>query len=213
MHRVGRTGRAGQSGLALTLFTPQDHDFQEELQQALAAQQQQYVAAGAAAAAGAGDVDDSSSSDDGSDDEDGGAGGRAAKRRAADGQVGLGYALLFAHAPVLCTAVSSLRVLCVTCYCLTVAPHGACVVSSRCMCGCFSRCGQPRALGWCHVDSSQWLFERCNGREEAAKRRRQGIWEQSIQLRSHLKTCWPFAALLYVDNIFAMLRTASSQLQ
>ena len=31
VHRVGRTGRAGQSGVALTLFTPQDADLQTQL--------------------------------------------------------------------------------------------------------------------------------------------------------------------------------------
>ena len=31
VHRVGRTGRAGQSGVALTLFTAQDTDLQTQL--------------------------------------------------------------------------------------------------------------------------------------------------------------------------------------
>jgi hypothetical protein len=87
VHRVGRTGRAGQSGIALTLFTPQDDEFREQLQQALQAQQQS--AAAAAGGAGADNGSSSSSDDDSSDsDEEGGDGGRGSKRRAAqDGQV------------------------------------------------------------------------------------------------------------------------------
>jgi superfamily II DNA/RNA helicase len=90
VHRVGRTGRAGQSGLALTLFTPQDNEFRQQLQQALQAQQQSVAAAGGAASGGG---SSSSSSDDDSsdseDDEEGGA-GRASKRKAAqDGQVSM----------------------------------------------------------------------------------------------------------------------------
>lgn len=88
VHRVGRTGRAGQSGLALTLFTPQDQEFQEQLQDALAAQQQ---SAAAVAGAGAGAAEDSDSSPDesssDSEDEQMEGGGRAAHRKAGAGQV------------------------------------------------------------------------------------------------------------------------------
>lgn len=38
VHRVGRTGRGGSQGLALTLVTPQDTDFHSELSQALRAE-------------------------------------------------------------------------------------------------------------------------------------------------------------------------------
>uniref|UniRef100_A0A383WG42 RNA helicase n=1 Tax=Tetradesmus obliquus TaxID=3088 RepID=A0A383WG42_TETOB len=86
VHRVGRTGRAGQSGLALTLLTPQDDDFRQELQQALQQQQQQQQSAAAAAgvAAAAGDSSSSSSDDDSSGSEDEGeGGGRRSRRKAA----------------------------------------------------------------------------------------------------------------------------------
>ncbi|KAF8061904.1 RH16 [Scenedesmus sp. PABB004] len=73
VHRVGRTGRAGQSGLALTLFTPQDVVFQQELSDALAAQQGTAAAAAAGASGGGGSSDDSSGSDT---DDEGGAGAR-----------------------------------------------------------------------------------------------------------------------------------------
>lgn len=75
VHRVGRTGRAGQSGLALTLFTPADDLFKQELTDALAAQQPKN---GTDAAAAAGDGSSSDESDDDSDNDD----GRAAKRKA-----------------------------------------------------------------------------------------------------------------------------------
>ena len=35
VHRVGRTGRAGQSGVALSLFTPQDAELQNQLNSSL----------------------------------------------------------------------------------------------------------------------------------------------------------------------------------
>jgi superfamily II DNA/RNA helicase len=101
VHRVGRTGRAGQSGIALTLFTPQDDEFREQLQQALQAQQQSAAAAAGGAATDGGS---SSSSDDDSSgsDEEGGDGGRASKRRAAqDGQVSVGSKYVWGLEPLL----------------------------------------------------------------------------------------------------------------
>jgi ATP-dependent RNA helicase DDX56/DBP9 len=41
VHRVGRTGRAGQRGTAISLLTPQDADFQQQLAAALAPQAEQ----------------------------------------------------------------------------------------------------------------------------------------------------------------------------
>lgn len=38
VHRVGRTGRAGQSGAAITLFTPDDSELRAELEQQLTKQ-------------------------------------------------------------------------------------------------------------------------------------------------------------------------------
>ena len=35
VHRVGRTGRAGQSGVALTFFTPQNADLQDQIKSSL----------------------------------------------------------------------------------------------------------------------------------------------------------------------------------
>lgn len=75
VHRVGRTGRAGQSGTAISLLAPSDAAFAAELgamlqasssagEEGADAERQQAVAAAAA-------VDDSDSS---SDDEDGGSG-------------------------------------------------------------------------------------------------------------------------------------------
>lgn len=75
VHRVGRTGRAGQSGTAISLLAPSDAAFAAELEAMLQAsssageegadaERQQAVAAAAVA-------DDSDSS---SDDEDGGSG-------------------------------------------------------------------------------------------------------------------------------------------
>ena len=39
VHRVGRTGRAGQSGVAITFFTPKDQPFRDELYKALVGKQ------------------------------------------------------------------------------------------------------------------------------------------------------------------------------
>ena len=76
MHRVGRTGRAGQSGTAISLLAPSDAAFAAELEAMLQATSssgeqggdadRQQAAAAAAAAA--------DESDSGSDDEEGGSG-------------------------------------------------------------------------------------------------------------------------------------------
>ncbi|MEW5299598.1 MAG: hypothetical protein WDW36_002597 [Sanguina aurantia] len=81
VHRVGRTGRAGESGSALTLFTPNDLLFQCELEAVLnaerAGQSAASAAAGGSSTSGRGDgVDDSD--DDGDDDGLVGEAGRAA---------------------------------------------------------------------------------------------------------------------------------------
>jgi hypothetical protein len=131
VHRVGRTGRAGQSGLALTLFTPQDDEFREQLQQALQVQQQS-----AAAAVGGPGADGSSSSsssdDDSSDVEEEGGGGRASKRKAAqDGQVsgsdhcGEAVEPLLRRTPDLCA--------CLLFTCLCKLSEERVIVASGCM--------------------------------------------------------------------------------
>ncbi|KAL4430654.1 hypothetical protein ABPG75_005910 [Micractinium tetrahymenae] len=76
VHRVGRTGRAGESGAAITLLGPSDATFAGELVAMLQAtseqqQQQQQLPARAAQADGG----SSSSSDSEDDDEEGGGGG------------------------------------------------------------------------------------------------------------------------------------------
>ena len=46
VHRVGRTGRAGQGGTAVTLFSPQDAELEAELTQQLSdASQPSHAAA------------------------------------------------------------------------------------------------------------------------------------------------------------------------
>lgn len=84
MHRVGRTGRAGQKGLALTLLTPEDEAFKQQLTDALAAQQQQQDGGAAdadAATAAAADAGGKSSDEEASSDDDD-APSRPAKPRA-----------------------------------------------------------------------------------------------------------------------------------
>mmetsp|Transcript_15453 Transcript_15453/g.41851 ORF Transcript_15453/g.41851 Transcript_15453/m.41851 type:complete len:698 (+) Transcript_15453:110-2203(+) len=82
VHRVGRTGRAGHSGIAITLFTPADASFKGELECLLSPAKAAAAAAAAEGAAEGGEAvvsDDedkneasssSSSSDTDSDDED-----------------------------------------------------------------------------------------------------------------------------------------------
>ncbi|GLC37850.1 hypothetical protein PLESTB_001483000 [Pleodorina starrii] len=94
VHRVGRTGRAGESGTAISLFTPADEDFRQQLAEALQqaqTQRQQHAAAAEAAVREPGfrpddleedDDDDEEDEDDGADDgngveDDGGEGGDA----------------------------------------------------------------------------------------------------------------------------------------
>lgn len=50
MHRVGRTGRAGQSGTAITLFTPEDAALHTEVAQQLAGRSQEAAASTSAPA-------------------------------------------------------------------------------------------------------------------------------------------------------------------
>jgi len=90
---VGRTGRGGLSGLALTLLTPADEAFRASLTAALAGQQQgpEAAAAAAAAAGGGGGVGGSGSdseSDSDSDDDAEGVRGSSKKQRTAQ-QVGV----------------------------------------------------------------------------------------------------------------------------
>ncbi len=51
MHRVGRTGRAGQTGTAISLFTPEDAVLQAEVAQQLAGRQQEGASTSASAGA------------------------------------------------------------------------------------------------------------------------------------------------------------------
>ena len=77
VHRVGRTGRAGQSGTAISLLGPSDAAFAAELEAMLQASSdggEEGDGADRQAAAGAAAAAESDSSSD--DDEEGGGGGR-----------------------------------------------------------------------------------------------------------------------------------------